>query len=136
MLGKLGDMRRQRRQKLIIHLMLATLLLAPLQVFASVYTATDMTNMSMQAPMHECEEGKQGGHDCQHHKQTLAQKDNSHCDGEMGCSLHCNGCVHCQFVLSSPFTINHVRQTRIERATDIAFVSHIPQVGFRPPKHS
>lgn len=131
----LAPMRRQTRQRFIIHLMLAAMLLSPLQVFASVYVSMDMASMSMQAPMHECEDGKQAGHDCQHHKETLVQNDNSHCNGDVDCSVHCNSCSHCQFCIATPFTMNHVGQMRIERSADIAFASHIPQVDFRPPIH-
>jgi hypothetical protein len=134
-LDKLGSMYRPKRQRLISYLLLAAMLLAPLQVFASVYASMDVADMSVHKAAHPCQDGEKDGHDCLHHKQVMTQNGNGHCQS-VDCSSHCNSCAHCQFFISAPFSLSHLGQTRIERGTDIAFISHIPQVDFRPPKHS
>ena len=116
--------------------MLVALLWSPLQSIASVYTSMDIGSMAISSSMQHCEHAQQAENDCQHHEQVMAQNQHQHCNGGMNCSQHCNSCAHCQFFISSPFTLQHVQQTRVDHGSDIVFVSHIPQVDIRPPRLS
>jgi hypothetical protein len=127
----LNPMRRQKRQGFIIHLMLLAVLLAPLQGVASVYS-----NMRV-GDTHMASMGDADGHPCQYDDRMQPQLVADHCQQhDIQCNQHCDHCGHCQFFPSTPFVLNLVYQNRIDRGTDIAFVSHIPQTDVRPPRLS
>lgn len=130
-MGMLGPMYRQRRQGFIIRLMLLAVLLAPLQGFAAVYSNMRLGDLHMAAM------GGADGQPCQHADHAQLQVAADHCQQhDIQCNQHCDHCGHCQFFPTTPFALNRVHQNRIDRGTDINFVSHIPQTEVRPPRLS
>lgn len=112
--------------------MLVAVLTAPLQSFASVYGNAAMAGMAVTGSTLS-DSAQQS---CQSRDEMQLHKSMDHCKQDMQCSPDCDHCAHCQWFPTAPLALHKILGNHVERASNIAFISHIPQTDLRPPRHT